>query len=56
MINMEIGYVYKGNERRSSHRRITKNRRDMIRFEPDKADRRSGKDRRSAHNTWQYSS
>jgi len=53
---MEIGYIYKGKERRFSHRRITKNRRDMIRFEPDKADRRTGQDRRSAHSAWQYSS
>ena len=31
----------KGNERRQGH-----DRREMIRFEPDKDDRRSGKDRR----------
>ena len=31
----------KGNERRQGH-----DRRDMIRFEPEKDDRRSGKDRR----------
>ncbi len=53
---MEIGIVYKGKERRYSVRRITVNRRDMIRFEPSKEDRRSGKDRRAALNTWKYSS
>ena len=53
---MEMGTVYRGKERRYSLRRVTKNRRDMIRFEPDKDDRRCGKDRRAALNTWKYSS
>ena len=51
---MEMGKVYKGTERRYGHRRITKDRRDMIRFELDKQDRRSGKDRRAANNVWKY--
>lgn len=38
---------YKGPERRKGgDRRQVNDRRDMIRFEPEKDDRRSGKDRR----------
>ena len=51
---MEIGKVYKGGERRFSHRRTIKDRRDMIRFELDKQDRRANKDRRSSNNIWKY--
>lgn len=41
--------VYKGPDRRSGvDRRVSSDRREMIRFEPDKEDRRSGKDRRKA--------
>lgn len=32
--------------RRQGERRVGDDRRDMIRFEPDKTDRRSGQDRR----------
>jgi len=39
-------------DRRKGERRINSDQRDMIRFEPDKADRRSGKDRRHDGNTW----
>ncbi len=53
---MEIGTIYKGKERRYTIRRVNINRREMIRFEPNKEDRRSSKDRRVALNTWKYSS
>jgi hypothetical protein len=40
---------YRGPERRKNvERRQGEDRREMIRFEPDKEDRRSGKDRRKA--------
>lgn len=39
--------IYKGRERRNYNRRVGNDRREMIRFEPDKDDRRSHKDRRS---------
>lgn len=40
-------------ERRQSERRQGDDRRDMIRFEPDKTDRRSGHDRRQHdHDNW----
>ncbi|WP_438971371.1 hypothetical protein [Methylophaga sp.] len=38
-------------ERREEHRRKGEDRRDMIRFEPDKDDRRQGKDRRKDKNS-----
>jgi hypothetical protein len=38
---------YQGPDRRKGQRRKNRDRRDEIRFEPDKDDRRSGKDRRS---------
>jgi hypothetical protein len=40
---------YMGPERRKGERRKTPDRRAMIRFEPDKTPRRSGKDRRRAN-------
>ena len=44
--------AYRGPERRKNvERRKGEDRREMIRFEPDKDDRRSGKDRRKAA-TW----
>ena len=43
---------YRGTERRRGQdRRKTSDRREEIRFEPDKDDRRNGKDRRS-HGGW----
>jgi hypothetical protein len=43
---------YRGPEKRKGkERRETSDRRDEIRFEPQKDDRRSGKDRRS-HGGW----
>jgi hypothetical protein len=43
--------VYSGPERRKQARRVTVDRREMIRFE-DKPDRRSGHDRRVALKLW----
>ena len=44
---------YTGPERRSGkERRSGHDRREMIRFEPGKADRRSGKDRRKPKSVW----
>lgn len=40
--------AWNGEERRKEHRRSGFERRDMIRFEPDKEDRRTGKERRKA--------
>ena len=40
------GGSYRGPERRKGERRVGHDRREEIRFEPDKDDRRSGKDRR----------
>jgi hypothetical protein len=39
-------------ERRRKQRREQVDRRAMIRFEPDKEQRRSGKDRREQNDTW----
>jgi len=39
-------------ERRHDQRRLAKDRREMIRFELDKDDRRHGKDRRSNVTHW----
>lgn len=39
-------------ERRKGPRRTGHDRRDMVRFEPDKEDRRSGKDRRGGPDFW----
>ena len=46
---------YTGPERRSGKdRRVNQDRRDMIRFEPDKDDRRKHKERRkSSQDTWE---
>lgn len=45
---------WSGEERRTEHRRSGYDRRDMIRFEPDKADRRAGGDRRNDQkNGWE---
>lgn len=38
--------IYKGPERRKGERRKNNDRRELMRFEPSKAPRRSGKDRR----------
>lgn len=40
---------YTGPERRKGERRSGKDRREMVRFEPEKEPRRSGKDRRKTH-------
>ena len=41
--------AYRGPDRRKTgERRKSNDRREMIRFEPDKTDRRCGKDRRKA--------
>jgi len=40
--------VYNGQERREGERRKSKDRRDMMRFEPSKEPRRSGNDRRKS--------
>jgi len=48
--------LYRGPERRKGQdRRKTSDRREEIRFEPQKEDRRSGKDRRK-HGGWDDSS
>lgn len=39
-------------DRRKGERRTGTDQRDMIRFEPDKKDRRSGIDRRRDGNAW----
>lgn len=41
-----MGDEYKGPERRVAQRRKNEDRRDMMRFEPTKTPRRTGKDRR----------
>lgn len=43
---------YTGTERRKTERRSGKDQRDMIRFELDKDDRRSGNERRKAATSW----
>jgi hypothetical protein len=43
--------VYTGSEHRANIRRITVDRREMVRFE-DKSGRRSGKERRVAQQMW----
>jgi hypothetical protein len=43
---------YSGPERRKSQRRSGKDQRDMIRFELDKDDRRSGNERRKSATSW----
>lgn len=39
-------------ERRKHERRKKTNRREMVRFEPDKTPRREGKDRRKSTDVW----
>jgi hypothetical protein len=46
--------TYKGPERRRNQRRKLNDRREMVRFEPDKTPRRSGKDRRSDKDLWRH--
>ena len=43
---------YKGPERRMGQRRCGHDRRTMVRFELDKADRRQMEDRRTTTNAW----
>ena len=43
---------YTGTEHRKSQRRTGKDQRDMIRFELDKEDRRSGNERRKSATAW----
>ncbi len=43
---------YTGTERRKRPRRTGKDQRDMIRFELDKDDRRSGNERRKSATSW----
>lgn len=43
---------YTGTEKRKGQRRTGKDQRDMIRFELDKEDRRSGNDRRKSATSW----
>ncbi len=46
---------YTGPERRKGERRVTPDRRKTVRWEPDKPDRRSGKDRRKTNrDIWEY--
>lgn len=45
--------IYQGlKERRSMRRRLSHERRNELRFEPEKSDRRSHKDRRKSVETW----
>ena len=43
---------YTGIEKRQGERRTGKDQRDMIRFELDKDDRRSGNERRKSATSW----
>lgn len=43
---------YSGIENRKNQRRTGKDQRDMIRFELNKEDRRSGNDRRNSATSW----
>jgi len=43
---------YVGAEHRLGPRRLKADRRALLRFEPDKQDRRSGNDRRAGGNNW----
>jgi len=51
-IDTEHKPPYDGPERRMCQRRCGHDRRDMVRFELDKADRRQLEDRRSTTNIW----
>ena len=44
--------IYPGPKRRHFHRRQCSDRREIIRYEPDKKNRRTGLDRRSVNNLW----
>lgn len=46
IINDNEQQEWNGEERRQGHRRSGSDRREMLRFEPEKDDRRRGKDRR----------
>lgn len=50
--NNNPGVGYSGIDRRREQRRQLSDRREMIRFELDKAPRRSGWDRRVNQNVW----
>jgi hypothetical protein len=43
---------YQGTERRQLHRRISADRRSLVRFESGGGDRRSGGDRRAGETPW----
>lgn len=49
-INTKTAKGYSGIERRCYQRRVGSDRREMVRFEPGKEDRRGGNDRRAAMN------
>ncbi|HHC72581.1 MAG TPA: hypothetical protein ENK54_06755 [Thiotrichales bacterium] len=52
VFQVDEGDVYRGPERRVRERRVLADRREMVRFEPDKKPRRSGKDRRAPLSVW----
>lgn len=49
---MEKKNMYRGYEKRMSQRRELSDRRDMIRYEPEKKPRRTGMDRRIEGSAW----
>lgn len=49
---MESKNMYRGYEKRMAQRRELSDRRDMIRYEPEKHPRRSGLDRRIEGSAW----
>lgn len=49
---MESKDMYRGYEKRMAQRRELSDRRDMIRYEPEKHPRRSGLDRRIEGSAW----
>lgn len=49
---MEGIKIYKGPDRRRTPRRVNNERREMIRWEPTKENRRDGAGRRGADETW----
>jgi hypothetical protein len=50
--NKEENYLREHSNRRQSERRSGHDQREMIRFELDKEDRRSGKERRKNDHSW----
>jgi len=53
LMSEEGHWNYTGqDDRRKEQRRTGKDQREMIRFELDKSDRRSGKDRRGSATSW----